>query len=307
MGPMGPLGPVGPVGPVGVVEQALRSRREAGGKSLVPFVTAGITSDWTAYLRACADNGADAIEIGLPFSDPMLDGPVIQAASGQALGRGVRTAALLDEVGAFDVGVPLIVMTYSNIVRRHGDEAFCHKLSAAGISGLIVPDTPVDEIEPLLSAARAAGIELVLLVAPSTKAHRVSRIAELSSGFVYAVSNMGVTGLRDAVSDTVQRTVAAIRARTSLPVLVGFGISSAAQAVEVSHRADGVVVASALMRDVLAGASALEFGATLAGFRSGLDSVEWSPLADLLPADPGGQATGGQATVGQASAAERGP
>ena len=261
--------------PAGVVEHTLRQRREAGGKSLVPFVTAGITADWTDYVRACADNGADAIEIGLPFSDPMLDGPVIQAASGQALARGVRTAGLLDEVAAMGCPAPLIVMTYSNIVGRHGNEAFCRKLADVGISGLIVPDTPVDEVEPLLSAARAAGIELILLVAPSTRAHRVSRIAELSRGFVYAVSTMGVTGLRDSVSDTVQRTVDAIRGHTSLPVLVGFGISSPAQAVEASHRADGVVVASALMRDVLAGASALDMGATVASFRSALDEVSW--------------------------------
>jgi tryptophan synthase alpha chain len=260
--------------PVGAVEGALRRRRENGGKALVPFVTAGITPDWTAYLLACADNGADAIEIGLPFSDPMLDGPVIQAASKQALDRGVRTADLLDEVAALDSRVPLIVMTYSNIVGRHGNEMFCQRLSAAGIAGLIVPDTPVDEIDPLLSAAQAAGIELILLVAPSTRAHRVSRIAELSSGFVYAVSNMGVTGLRDAVSDTVQRTVTAIRSSTTLPVLVGFGISSPAQAVEASRHADGVVVASTLMRDVLAGASALELGATIASFRSALDGIE---------------------------------
>ena len=279
----------GPGAAMGSVEQFLRRRREAGGKSLVPFVTAGITADWTAYLRACADNGADAIEIGLPFSDPMLDGPVIQAASGQALGRGARTAELLDEVGALDVGTPLIVMTYSNIVRRHGDQAFCHKLSAAGISGLIVPDTPVDEVEPLLSASRDAGIELILLVAPSTRAHRVSRIAELSRGFVYAVSNMGVTGLRDAVSDTVGPTVDSIRRQTSLPVLVGFGISSPAQAVQVSRHADGVVVASALMRDVLAGASALELGDTVAGYRSALDSADWD-----APAAPAGAVESGR-------------
>ena len=257
----------------GAVEQALLRRREAGGKCLVPFVTAGITEDWTAYVRACADSGADAIEIGLPFSDPMLDGPVIQAASGRALGRGVRTVDLLAEVAAMDCGVPLIVMTYSNIVARHGNEAFCRQLASAGIAGLIVPDTPVDEVEPLLSATRAARVELILLVAPSTRAHRVSRIAELSSGFVYAVSNMGVTGVRESVSETVQRTVAAIRDHTSLPVLVGFGISTPAQAIEASQHADGVVVASALMRDVLAGATATDLGATIASFRSALDSL----------------------------------
>jgi tryptophan synthase alpha chain len=267
----------------GPVQQSLLRRRVAGGKSLVPFVTAGITPDWTDYVRACAEHGADAIEIGLPFSDPMLDGPVIQAASGQALARGARTADLLEEIAASGLGttaesagVPLIVMTYSNIVRRRGDEAFCHALAAAGLRGLIVPDTPLDEIEPLLSAARAAGIELILLVAPSTRPHRVSRIAELSSGFVYAVSTMGVTGVRDAVSDTVQRTVDGIRQHTSLPVLVGFGISTPAQAIEASRRADGVVVASALMRDVLAGASASELAATVSSFRTALDGTDWS-------------------------------
>ena len=258
----------------GPVEQALRQRRTSGGKALVPFVTAGITGDWTSYVRACAEHGADAIEIGLPFSDPMLDGPVIQAASGQALARGARTAGLLDELAALEVGVPLIVMTYSNIVRRSGDEVFCRTLAASGVRGLIVPDTPVDEVEPLLAATRAAGVELILLVAPSTRPHRVSRIAELSSGFVYAVSNMGVTGLRDQVSSTVQRTVDGIRSHTSLPVLVGFGISSPAQAVETSRYADGVVVASALMRDVLGGASAAELGATVASFRSALDEAD---------------------------------
>jgi tryptophan synthase alpha chain len=261
---------------IGMVEQSLRRRREGGGKSVVPFVTAGITADWTDYVRACADNGADAIEIGLPFSDPMLDGPVIQAASSQALARGVRTNDLLDEVAQLNLGVPLIVMTYSNIVGRRGNEAFCHRLSAAGISGLIVPDTPIDEIEPLLAAAGAAGVELVLLVAPSTKPHRLSRIAELSRGFVYAVSNMGVTGVRDSVSGTVQTTVGAIRQETSLPVLVGFGISTPAQAVEVSRSSDGAVVASALMRDVLDGATASELGNTVAAFRSALDTADWS-------------------------------
>ncbi len=263
---------------VGEVERALRQRRAAGGKSLVPFVTAGITADWTAYVRACADNGADAIEIGLPFSDPMLDGPVIQAASGQALARGARPAALLDELAGLDIEIPLIVMTYSNIVRRSGDAGFCRTLAASGVRGLIVPDTPVDEVEPLLAATRAAGLELILLVAPSTKPHRVSRIAELGSGFVYAVSTMGVTGLREEVSDSVHRTVDGIRAHTGLPVLVGFGISSPAQAVATSRHADGVVVASALMRDVLAGASVSELGATVASFRSALDSADWAPV-----------------------------
>jgi len=256
----------------GRVEQALTGRRADGGKCLVPYVTAGLTEDWLQLVQGAIDGGADAVEIGLPFSDPMLDGPIIQAASTQALQRGVTVRGLIEELAGFASTVPLIAMTYSNIVRRHGYSEFCRRLAAAGVSGLIVPDTPLDEIDQLLVAATEAGLELILLVAPSTAEHRVQRIAGLSRGFVYAVSNMGVTGLRDSVSSSVAGTVGLVRAATTIPVLVGFGISTPEQAVEAARASDGVIVASALMRMVLDdGAGPSELRDRVAAFRAALD------------------------------------
>jgi len=257
----------------GRLERALLARRDAGGKCLVPYVTAGITGRWPEHVTAAEDGGADAIEIGLPFSDPMLDGPIIQEASARALGRGVTVAGLLAELAGVRATVPLIVMTYSNIVRRHGYDGFCRRLAGAGVSGLIVADTPVDEVGPPLAAASGAGLELVMLVAPSTKPERVARIGAASRGFVYAVSTMGVTGVRDTVSDSVAATVRRVRACTRLPVLVGFGISNPEQAAAVARVADGVVVASALMRSVLAGATPADTRREVAALRAAVDSA----------------------------------
>ncbi len=258
----------------GAVQQKLTGRRDSGGKALVPYVTAGITENWLDYVQACIDGGADAIEIGLPFSDPMLDGPIIQAASVQALSRGVTVRGLLEELADFDSPVPLVAMTYSNVVGRHGYADFCARLAAAGVSGLIASDTPVDEVAPLLQVSLEAGIELVLLVAPSTKPDRAKRIANLSRGFIYAVSTMGVTGVRDSVSETVGPTVELVRGSTDLPVLVGFGISTPEQAVAASRVSDGVAVGSVLMRAVLEGATPAEIQDRVAAMRKALNSFE---------------------------------
>lgn len=260
-------------GKLGAVERSLRAALEGGGKCLVPYVTAGVTESWLDFLAATQDAGADAIEIGLPFSDPMLDGPIIQAAASQALARGTTIRGLLDELAGFTAAVPLIAMTYSNIVRRHGYDTFCERLDGAGVSGLIVADTPVDEVGPLLDAATAADLELVMLVAPSTQPVRIRRIAAVSRGFIYAVSTMGVTGVRSTVSDSVAGTVEAIRAATDLPALVGFGISTAEQATAVSAVADGVVVASALMRSVLEGADVDALHDQVSALRLAVDSA----------------------------------
>ena len=263
------------------VERALRARRDTGGISLVPYVMAGVVPDWTDHVRACVDAGADAVEIGLPFSDAMLDGPDIQAAATRALARGSGMSGLLDEVAGLPREVPLIVMTYSNIVRRQGDATFCRRLADAGVAGLIAPDTPLDEMGSLRDAAADAPLELVLLVAPSTRPGRAARIAHTSEGFVYVVSNMGVTGYRDTVSATVGRTTALVRDATTLPVLVGFGISTPEQAVEVGRLADGVVVASTLVADVLAGGTAVDTAERVVAFRTALDGA-----AERRPAAP---------------------
>ncbi|HSY16538.1 MAG TPA: tryptophan synthase subunit alpha [Jatrophihabitantaceae bacterium] len=259
----------------GAVERSLRAVLEDGGKCLVPYVTAGVTASWLDLLAATQDAGADAIEIGLPFSDPMLDGPIIQSAASQALARGATVRGLLDELAGFEAAVPLIAMTYSNIVRRHGYDTFSERLRGAGVSGLIVADTPVDEVGPLLDAATAADLELVMLVAPSTQPVRIRRIAALSRGFIYVVSSMGVTGVRNTVSDSVAGTIQAVRAATDLPALVGFGISTPEHAAAVSAVADGVVVASVLMRSVLEGADVDALHEQVSALRAAVDSAGW--------------------------------
>lgn len=251
-----------------LVEDHLRLRRAQRRSLLVPYLTGGISPDWTGYLTAYAHNGADAIEIGLPFSDPILDGPTIQEASDRALRRGVTVRSVLDEVAGIDVGVPLIAMTYYNLVVHQ--PSFCEDLAAAGIRGLIVPDVPVDEALPLAAAAEAAGVELTLLAAPTTPPGRLAEIAAASRGFVYAVSVMGTTGTPFA--EAGGRLATDLRRLTDRPVLLAFGISTPAQAVTASQSADGVVIGAALMRQILDGGTPEQLGATLAGFRGALDA-----------------------------------
>ncbi|MDR7280797.1 tryptophan synthase subunit alpha [Catenuloplanes atrovinosus] len=236
---------------------------------LVPYVTGGIADDWTDCLRAYADNGADAIEIGLPFSDPMLDGPTIQEASDRALARGATLDRILAEVRAVRTTVPLIVMTYANLAIRTG---FCARLADAGIRGLIVPDAPLDEAAPLRDAAGAAGLDLIPLAAPSTPPARLRDIAAGARGFVYAVSVLGTTGERSRLDPAAGTLATALRALTDLPVLIGFGVSTPSQAAAAIEHADGVVVASALMRRLLDGASPADLGATIATFHEAMRS-----------------------------------
>jgi tryptophan synthase alpha chain len=240
-------------------------------KLLVPYVTGGIRADWTRFIAEYERNGADLIEIGLPFSDPILDGPTIQQASHRALQRGATVRSILDELAGVRAGVPLIAMTYYNLVLHN--PSFCTDLAAAGISGLIVPDLPIDEVDELAGAAAEAGLDLVLLAAPTTTPARLAVIARRSRRFVYAVSVMGTTGERDRLGDSAVRLARDLRARTDLPVLLGFGISQPRHAAMAADAADGVVVASALMRAVLDGAGPAEAGALVAEFRAALDAV----------------------------------
>jgi len=239
-------------------------------KALVPYVTGGITADWTEYLVAYAAAGADAIEIGLPFSDPMLDGVTIQQASDRALARGTTVDRILTDLSDIEVGVPLIAMTYSNLVFRAGPAEFCRRLAAAGITGLIVPDLPVDEASGVQDAAAEAGVALILLAAPVTPDERLAEIGARSRGFVYAVSLMGTTGERDTLDGAATRLATRVKAVTDLPVLIGFGVSTPAQAAAAAATADGVVVASALMRRVLDGATPDEVGRDVAALRAAL-------------------------------------
>jgi tryptophan synthase alpha chain len=238
---------------MGRLEAVLRARRDGGGRAFLPYVTGGYPGVDAGMLRRLAAAGADAIEVGLPFSDPVMDGGVIQEASAEALRAGVRVADVLATIREAATEVPVAVMTYMNPVYRHGIPAFLDEAKAAGVAGVIVPDLPVDEFAELEVETAARGLDAVLLAAPGASEARLAEIARRSHGFVYCVATYGVTGARDRLEGTASEVVAALRPHTDLPLLVGVGIGVPAQAAEVCAFADGVVVGSALMNRVVGG------------------------------------------------------
>jgi tryptophan synthase alpha chain len=253
------------------LESHLRARRDAGHKLLVPYVTGGLGVGWVDIVRAVADAGADAIEVGIPFSDPVMDGTTIQEASQRALDIGATPTSILTDARTIDVDVPLVVMTYYNPVHHAGHERFASSLAAAGIDGAIVPDLPVDELDGWADAADGAGVETVLLAAPTTTDERLRRICDRSRGFVYGVSLMGVTGEREQLASRAREMGHRCKAATDTPVLLGVGISNAEQAVEAADAADGVIVGSALMSRVLHGGTSDDAHAFVASLRAALD------------------------------------
>jgi tryptophan synthase alpha chain len=225
----------------------LETRTRARGKLLVPYVMAGFPTagQWPRVLAALAPY-SDAVEIGVPYSDPVMDGPVI-ADSGQRMldaGTGPGDALAL---AARDAGVPKVVMTYYNPVHALGENEFCARLRRAGVSGLIVPDLPVEESSSLTTAARQHGLGWIPLVAPTSSPRRVAAVAATATGFVYAVSTLGVTGTRSSLSARAAEVAAACRAATDLPILVGIGVSTPEQAVDAAAAADGVVIGTAVV------------------------------------------------------------
>lgn len=235
------------------LEGALRARLDDGGRGFVPYVTGGLAGVDVGLLRGLAAAGADAIEVGIPFSDPVMDGGVIQEASRRSLEAGTKVEDVLALVAEADVDVPVAVMTYVNPVFRRGAEQFLRAAAAAGVAGVIVPDLPADEADGLVEACREAGLAPVLLAAPGAPPERLTAIASRSGGFVYCVATYGVTGERDALSGTAADLVGALRPLTDLPLLVGVGITTPAQAAETCRFADGVIVGSALVRHLLEG------------------------------------------------------
>ncbi|HEX9993135.1 MAG TPA: tryptophan synthase subunit alpha [Acidimicrobiales bacterium] len=256
----------------GDLEAALRAARDGGRKLLVPYVTGGLGPAWREVIAAVAAAGADAVEVGIPFSDPVMDGPVIQEASQLALDAGTTPPGVLDGLAGLDAGVPLAVMTYYNLVFRAGHERFAADLARAGVAGAILPDLPLEEAGPWLAAAGDAGVDAVLLAAPTADDDRLRRICARSSGFVYGVGLLGVTGERAALAATAVDVARRLKAVTDLPVLVGVGISTPEQAAEVCEVADGVVVGSALVRRLVEGATPEEAAGLVAGFRAALDA-----------------------------------
>lgn len=253
------------------LQEELESLRASGRKLLVPYVMGGIP-DRTGFpeVLAAVSEHADAVEVGLPFSDPLMDGPVIAAAGERAISGGVGPLDVLDLIDRSDAS--LLAMTYYNPIHAIGEEGFCKRASAAGISGLIVPDLPVEESKSLRERAAEHGLGWVPLVAPTSSPGRIEAIAATSTGFVYAVSTLGVTGVRDSLSERSSAVVERCREATDLPVLVGIGVSSAEQAVEACRSADGVVIGSAVVARVMdEGIQAtVEF---LVGIRRALDGL----------------------------------
>lgn len=253
------------------LQDALVARRSAGGKCLVPYLTGGLDG-WTHMVEAVAQAGADGIEVGIPFSDPVMDGPVIQESSELALSLGATPPSILDELARVDVGVPLAVMTYVNLVYRFGWERFARSLIASGVSAAILPDLPLEEVGEWATAADDAGVETVMLAAPTTPDGRLERVVARSHGFVYAVGLLGITGERDALAASATVIARRLKAVTDLPVLVGVGISSPEQAVEVCEVADGVVVGSAVVRRALETGSPEAVADLVGTFRDALDA-----------------------------------
>jgi len=234
----------------GRLERELRAKRDAGRKLLVPYITGGFPG-WEDAMRAAAANGADAIEIGIPFSDPVMDGPVIQQASQAALDRGATPLSILGAVPALDVDVPLLVMTYYNIVHHDGHRRFAHRLVEAGVSGCILPDLPLEESEPWCRAADHEGVETVMLAAPTAPDERLPRIAARARGFVYSVGLLGVTGERKQLAESATALAARVKAITDVPVLVGVGVSDAEQAYQATRVADGVIQGASVVRRLM--------------------------------------------------------
>jgi tryptophan synthase alpha chain len=228
---------------------ALRARRE---RALVAYFTAGDPS--LAMTRRlvveAARRGADVIELGIPFSDPLADGPVIQRATQRALGAGVTLPRVLELVREMrgEVAVPLVFLTYYNPVLAFGLKAFCRTAVEAGIDGVIVADLPPEEADPLRAEAGPAGLDVIHLVAPTSPPERMRMIARASQGFIYMVSLTGVTGERSALAPDLASQLRTLRAITTKPICVGFGISTPEQAAQVGQAADGVVVGSAIVR-----------------------------------------------------------
>jgi tryptophan synthase alpha chain len=252
--PSHPLAP-NPVASAGTerIEAAFRAAKGEGRAALMPYMMAGFPDRETSLrvAESYADSGADLVELGVPFSDPLADGPVIHAAATAALKAGATLDSALEVCESISGRLPVVLMVYANMVLAHGGAAeFARRVPAAGASGAIVPDLPLGEAEEVREAFGDAGLALVPLVAPTTPADRLAQICAVAKGFVYVVSTVGTTGERDEIPAELAGLVTATKAEAKVSVAVGFGIGTPAQAAQVGEIADGVIIGSRLVRAV---------------------------------------------------------
>ena len=223
----------------------------AGGKAFIPFITCGDPDLTTtaAVVRAAVENGADLIELGIPFSDPTAEGPVIQAANERALKGGVTTDSIFGLVRELrkETSVPMVFMTYANVVFSYGAEAFIATCQEIGMDGLILPDLPFEEKEEFLPLCRQYGVDLISLIAPTSE-NRIAMIAREAEGFLYIVSSLGVTGMRSEIKTDLAAIVKVVRKNTDIPCAIGFGISTPEQAQKMAALSDGAIVGSAIIK-----------------------------------------------------------
>jgi tryptophan synthase alpha chain len=255
---------------VRALERRLRDLRAGGRTALVLYFVAGLTADWTRHVEAAAHAGADLVEIGIPFSDPMMDGVVIQEGALRSLARGTTFDTVCADLANLSENVPMVAMTYFNILHHYGLERAAGRLAAAGLSGSIVPDLALEESDKWRQASAEHDLATIFLVAPSTPPERVASLAGATEGFAYASARMAVTGEAADLGEA-QAVVARVRAASDVPVFVGIGISTPEQARLAGSFADGVIVGSALVRVILEGGDPAETERSVAVFRRALD------------------------------------
>lgn len=251
------------------IAAAFEAARDEGRAALMPYMMGGFPDQESslAIADAYVDAGADLIELGVPFSDPLADGPTIHAAATAALAAGATLDTALEVCESVSGRVPVVLMVYANMVLAHGGAAeFARRAAAAGAAGAIVPDLPLDEADEIREALAAAGLVLIPLLAPTTPPERRARICAAAQGFVYVVSTVGTTGERQQLPPGLSELVAATRAEAKVPVAVGFGIGTPAQVAEVGEIADGVIVGSRLVRAVGEASSAESAAEAVANF-----------------------------------------
>ena len=252
------------------LEMQLRAVREAGRKALVPYFVAGLTPDWVHHVEAAIHAGADAVEVGIPFSDPMMDGVVIQEAAMRSLAAGTTIDSLCTDLTDLSATAPLVAMTYFNVLHHYGLERVTGKLRASGITGAIVPDLSLEESAEWAKACAERDIATIFMFAPSTDPARARRLTAATQGFAYASARMTVTGQAADIGDA-RRVVATIRESSDVPAYVGIGIATPAMARDAAAVSDGVIVGSALVRLILDGASALDVETFVGSFRRAID------------------------------------